>query len=446
MRKGKEFDEFIKCELYNEAGKIDPSEDILHKVQTEISKNQPVYTPTLKEKIFKKALPFQLNMKRCYTVALCTIFVATGLTFTFSKEARVAAADSINMLSKWIYVIDRTDEGYTPVRVQLEDPGTFDTDFEDTDMTDQELQKGAGFFIKIPSELSGDYKFYNKSRIYKKSDNSTVLVGAEYLKKNMLLSLVIQDKKFLEQIDDKELSKRLNKKVFKIGNYEAYWIEDYIKGIYPDHDLQQKPTGVKIYHSLMWEYKGSCYTLRGNENSEDLSLDDALKAAEGIINDKYPSADTIHKEKETDTYQTMEKSSIEIEKMLGFSAKLPNVLPGNFKLIQQKVENDNYTGDSKMWCGSYAEDSLSVYIRRVQLVITKSDFPLMEYDRIKENADDTRSFEKDGIKYLWRWNANSSHELAWNDNGVYYMIFMEKDDFTSMEEALTMAKAVIDYK
>lgn len=446
MYNSKEYEEFIKNELYNEADKISPSEDILCKVRAEMGKMENVQKPSLKEIILNKTLPFQLNLKRCFSLALCTVFVFAGLTLTFSKDARVAAADGINKLGRWMYIIDRTDKGYTPVKVQLDDSGKSDTTFGHTDMTDQELRKEAGFFVKIPSELWGGYKFSTKVRCIKNSDSSTELVGAEYTRHNELLSVSIQDKKFLEQLNDKRVSEIVNKKVFKIGDHEVYWIEESIKGIYPEHDRQKMPEGVKIYHSLLWEYNGSCYRLRSNEQKEDISLNDALKIAEAIVNDVYPPADSIQEEKETDTYLSVEASIAEIEKKLGYSAKIPKVLPGNFELIMQEVANDSVTNDSKMYQGLYAGESKTLYGGKLWLVITKSDWPVTEHDRIKEPADDTRAFEIDGHEFLWRWDKDSSHQLGWNDDGVYYCIRMDCGDFSSMDEALQMAKAILNYK
>ncbi len=446
MYNSKEFEELLKSELYNEADKITPSEDILRRVHTETVKMENLEKPSLRQVILNKTLPFQLNLKRCFSLVLCSVLVLAALTFTFSEDARVAAANGISTLGKWIYVIDRTDNGYTPVKVELDDTSKPDSTVEDaSNMTDQEIQKEAGFFVKIPSELRGGYKFNNKAMCIRNDDKSVSLVSAGYSCSNGHISIIIQDKKYLEQFNDRNISKKVNKKVFKIGNREVYWIEQYAKGIYPDHDLQKMPTGVKIIHSLLWEYNGSCYSLVESEHS-DISLDNALKIAEAIINDVYLPADTIHKEKETDTYLSVDEPAAEIEKKLGYSAKIPKELPGNFKLILQEISNDTYTNDSKMYKGLYGQVDSGTNVNKVCLFISKSNAYTLEYDRVKEADDDSQSFELDGHKFLWRWNKDIGHYLAWNDNGLYYWIQMSEDDFSSLDEALAMAKAIINYK
>jgi hypothetical protein len=158
------------------------------------------------------------------------------------------------------------------------------------------------------------------------------------------------------------------------------------------------PTGVKIIHSLLWEYNGSCYSLVESEHS-DISLDNALKIAEAIINDVYLPADTIHKEKETDTYLSVDEPAAEIEKKLGYSAKIPKELPGNFKLILQEISNDAYTNDSKMYKGLYGQVGSGTNVNKVCLFISKSNAYTLEYDRVKEADDDSQSFELDGHKF-----------------------------------------------
>ncbi|MDP4183372.1 MAG: hypothetical protein Q8942_20070 [Bacillota bacterium] len=426
----KNFDELMRDLLSNEANLVEPEEEKFRKLNERINIDNHVERLSLKERLFKNAFPLQLNIKRYLVATMLFLIIIPGLTLTFSKEARVAAYEGINAIGKWIYVVNKTDKGYDTVKVNVPETDPFkEWTFDYTGMNDEELAKEFGSYVYVPSELWGGYKCFQKRKGVRKSDNSTSEIVGLYGNKEHELILNIYNENYLENYK--------YKKVFNVRNNKLYWVEDGPYGIYPNHDLQQKPVGVKIEHFLMWEYKGAVYRVYNPDGN--LTYDIAQRIAEQFINKTYPPYDSMKKVGLIRSLTYLPKSTTigEIQGMVGFKVKIPDTLPDKYKITVKTVGMDPNEKECNMFEGEYENGS-----KTMKFTITESDWPVMEIDRIKEPKDDTRTIVIGHKECKWTF-IDGSHMLGWKDDGVYYCLYFDHGDFSSQEEAASIAKVII---
>lgn len=426
MHNKEKFDDQIRRLLDAEAMNIEPRKEILKDVEVKI-KN--IKKSSRLESLAKNMFPLQLNIKGCLAAALLLCVLAPGLTLVFSKEARVAAAHGIDAVKSWIYVMIKTEDGYKPVKVEVNDIGEMEISYDYTGMSDEELTREAGFNIHIPSELWGGYKCFQKNKGVRKSDNVTVSLTAIYYSKNNTISLSVTKDNYIDFLE--------NKKVIDVKGTKFYWGEVGADGIYPNHDMQQIPVGVKISHKLLWEYKGAFYEL--HSVNEDITYDKAKLIAEHFINNMakpYDAQNDIGVIR-AQSYLPKSATTAEIEKMVGFKVKVPESLPGNYNIAIKMIGMDPMNKSCNMFQGDY-----SVGDKTLNLIITEADWPVKEYDRIKDVKDDSKIVVVEGIECHWNY-SDGAHILGWMDNGVYYCIGYERGDFSSIDEAISLAKSII---
>ncbi len=427
MHDKEKFDDIIRGLLEEEAKNIEPRKEIIGDVGDKI-KN--IKQASRLRSTAKNVFPMKLNIRGYVAAALLLFVIAPGLTLVFSKEARVAAAHGINAVKSWIYVMNKTEDGYKPVKVEVNNEFVeMDIGYDYTGMTDEELTREAGFNIHIPSELFGGYKCFQKNKGVRKSDNATVRLTAIYYNKSNTIRLSVSKDNYIEFLE--------NKKVIDVKGIKFYWAQGNVNGIYPNHDMQQKPVGVEITHILAWEYEGAFYELHGTD--EDITYDVAQKMAEHFMNnitkpyDVNNDAGVIRSQ----SYLPKNTTTAEIENMVGFKAKIPESLPGSFNITLKMVGMDPMNKSCNMFHGEYDNGD-----KTLNLIITEGNWPVVEYDRIRDVKDDSRIVVVEGIECHWSY-SEEAHLLGWMDNGVYYCISYERGDFKSIDEAVAIAKSII---
>lgn len=429
MHDNEKIDDMIRGLLDKEALNIEPKEEIIGEIGVKLKNIEQ--DSKLKCIVKNNIFPMKLNIKGYVAAALLLFVLAPGLTLIFSKEARVAAAHGIDAVKNWVYVMIKAEDGYKPVKVEVnDDAGQFDIFYDYVGLTDEELSRKAGFNIHVPSELWGGYNCIQKIKGVRKSDNTIVNVIATYEHKNNTFGLMISMDNYIEVLQ--------NKKEFDVKGTKFYWGEAGTDSIYPNHDMQQIPVGVKISHNLLWEYQGAFYRLYSSY--EDITYDTAQKIAEHFMNnisntyDKKDDAGVIRSQ----SILSKDATTEEIENEVGFKVKVPESLPGNFNIAYKIVGMDPMNNSCNMFKGEYNNGE-----RTLNLIITEANWPVMEYDRIKDAEDDSRIIEVEGVECHWTY-SDGSHVLGWMDKDVYYLIGHEKGDFSSIDEAVAIAKSIIN--
>jgi len=428
MHDKEKIDDMIRGLLDKEALNIEPREEIIGEIGIKVKNMEQ--DSKLKCIVKNNIFPMKLNIRGYVAAALLLFVMAPGFTLIFSKEARVVAAHGIDAVKSWIYIMTKTEDGYKPVKVELiDDAGELDMSYDYTGLTDEELSREAGFNIHVPSELWGGYKCVQKTKGVRKSDNAIVSATAMYDNKNNTIGLRISMDNYINALQ--------NKKEFDIKGTKFYWGEADADSIYPNHDMRQIPVGVKINHELLWEYRGAFYRLYSVH--EDITYDAAQKIAEHFMNnisntyDKNYDAGVIRSQ----SHISKDATTAEIENEVGFKVKVPESLPGNFNIAYKIVGMDPMNKSCNMFKGEYNNGE-----KTLNLIITEANWPVMEYDRVKDAKDDSRIIEVEGVECHWTY-SDGSHVLGWMDNDVYYLIGYEKGDFGSIDEAVAIAKSII---
>jgi len=431
------FEELIRNELDIKANKIDPSEKVLADVSEKIKNGNKQSSKLRHRRLLMNAFPVNLNIKTYIAAAIVFVLMAPGFTMLFSKEARVIAAEGIERIGKWIYVVQRTEDGFDSVKYEIKDDYVSDLNFDYTGMTDEELSKEIGSEVYMPSELWGGYKFIQRNKGVSIKDNKTVDITGIYSKKNDGMVLSIRSGSYA-QIDEYIEYIKMNEKyqMYKVKDFEFYWVEGSPQGIYPDHDLQKKPVGIKTNHYLIWKHDGLSYEL--SRQSQDFDLYSAKEITKLFVNKTFPSCDK--KESvgviRSQTYLPQTTTIGEIEEMVGFKVKIPEKISKDYELKTRLVGMDPFEKDCNMFTGKY-ENGKTV----LELIITEGAWPMQEFDRIKDPNDDTRLIVAGESEYKWTY-ADGSHMLGWKNDCVYYCIHLESGDFDSVEEALKIANEI----
>lgn len=286
MSKQKQFEDILKRGLISKSEEINPSEEMFHKIETQIKLNKEG------SKFMFKNINF--SIKKSIAAACLGLTFLIGSTLIISPSARAFAANNLN----------RFVNGYMAEKEYDKVP------------SGNELQKQAGFKVKMPQTLPGGYNILNvgvAGHVVGNADNSKLTspdkkkeVGGIY-EKNIDGN---KSKLFLNVCNDKGTDYNVEPKTVKIGDKTARFFEYNICYLPEGEKLTPKEEAdanagkmsivtfaeksgktnnkvkkeIKITHELKWEDNGVFYTLQDTTNT--LTLDNMSKIAQSIIDIK----------------------------------------------------------------------------------------------------------------------------------------------------------------
>ncbi len=302
----KSLDELIKksLELYTDDIHISPN--ILGRIQSRMA--------------IRDTLPFRnwftdWNPSNRLGLALGVILMISVICCMLSKDTRAMAASALKMV-KSIFVLENEGNHYRVAEKPVEKVGLTIGVSEFTQLTDAEIAKKVGFKVSLPKTLAYGYTLKDKALGVRLNKTVNYDMGVAL---NQRLNHAIEDDQEFKDLrafkperdicgvyKNKQaavvfinISKSLATAVFDektvtigAGKIKAKWLESPFpvyrlkneNGI-KSPDMTQKPTDIKITHSLYWEYGGLSYSLNSHYplRGKDLTLEEAVKIAESFI-------------------------------------------------------------------------------------------------------------------------------------------------------------------
>jgi len=430
-------DDIWESALKREVQKIDVPEDLLDKIKSEM-RNEKNINRTFMNNIKEFFCPFQLNTLRVIlTAVVCVTFLAVQFLI-FSENARVFALDSINNALTLVYRIVGYENGeYKVDKVPLEEPEWFYRD--SVFYADKYIEQIVGFPVCFPEALSdGCNAFYGRN-IYAVEDqnkNKVYMVSTIY-SNNTGSNIIV-----LETSKDKEnyfFGNIYNTKSYKVGNKEVIWGEcPHL--IFPNNDPRQMPIDLDISHVLLWENNGVYYRLWSANN--DISVDKGLKLVEEIINNKCPENTKF---KHTGVlYGKNDISNNDVMNMVGHPVRIPDELSEGFSLEYKTVSTIMENGQTGYEvCGYYKKDN-----RHLKITMVKID----ENYSVLKNLPSTEVLNIGDVECYW-YEQNASELEGKSDNffefkidGVNYLLSILDGCFESKEEAISIAKSILEFQ
>jgi len=422
--------------LKREVQKIDVPEDLLDKIKSEM-RNEKNINRTFMNNIRELFCPFQLNTLRVILTAFVCVSFITAQILIFSENARVFALDSINNALTLVYRIVGYEDGeYKVDKVPLEEPEWFYHD--SVFYADKYIEQIVGFPICFPEALSDDCNAFYGRNIYAVEDqnkNKIYMVSTIY-SNNTGSNIIV-----LETSKDKEnyfFGNIYNTKNYKVGNKEVIWGE-CPNLVFPNNDPRQKPIDLEITHVLLWENNGVYYRLWSANN--DISVDEGLRLVEEIIDNKCPENTKF---KHTGVlYGKNDISNDDVINMVGHPVRIPDELNEGFSLEYKTVSTITENGQTGYEvCGYYEQDN-----RHLKITMVKID---ENYSALK-NLPSTEVLNIGDVKCYW-YEQNPSELEYKSDNffefkidGVNYLLSILDGSFESKEEAISIAKSILEF-
>ena len=438
MYNRKQIDDIWKIVLSEDAEEIEIPEDLLKRINTE-AESKKVSRNTFYDSIKNFIFPFNLNRLRiALTVMVCVLLLSTSV-LTFSSNARVFAMDGINKAVTLVYKVVGYDNGeYKVEQMPMESPRWLyiDTVY----YSDEFIEKDLGFPVSFPETLQNGYNLYPGGRtIYGlegKNGEEDYFVNTVYLSDKGDCSIVLD---IAGKITNDYL-KAYNTKTYKVGTKEVTWGE-IPRLQFPGNDPSQKPTDINLIYCLIWENNGAYYRLWRSDSN--ITIDEALKLAEAIIYNKCPQNEEFKFSGEK--YDKDEISNEELEKQSGLRIKFPDKLD-SFKIEHKTISTLTGYGESIHIVDAYYSNQnrhLKISIRSMMGDIRYLN---LGYDIEPKviNIGDTQCywFEIPGSKGV----TERHNEIGWRTGEADYFMNILDGGFDSIDEATSIAKAVIESK
>lgn len=295
----KNFENSIRQGLAQEADKLELSDKMLSRIINRIQDYEGGKKNMLRDKI-----PY-ITIKRFVTVSLCAVLILGGVMFTFSDEVKAATLEIVNSI-KTIFVLEKTEDGYTIVEKTNQDVIFTTMNSRTSYLSDEELSDKLGFKIRFPKVLDGEFRLLHKyEAIGLKKQMS--LEASEQLEPD--ISKVLEGKAELSSLSEYEpfrsvggtYRRKAGASIFidlagpdspaypidskrdvktKVGDHEAYWKAWDTADNYSNYYV--KPNRIIKGHSLEWESNGIRYHL-GTSYDLELTMEEAVKFAESFM-------------------------------------------------------------------------------------------------------------------------------------------------------------------